>query len=285
MLHGQSICLNSRLTPSTTCMHAVQQVVKQTVMTSVYGVTYVGAKAQIYSQLEEKLSQVISTVAASSATDTDTANSKDDAAAAASAAAEAHEQAVHDCAAFLTGLTLEAIRGLFTEARGIMDWLATLAKLVARAGQPMAWVTPLGLPVVQPYRRSKDYTVETLLQTVSLVHNTEALPVESARQKSAFPPNFVHSLDSTHMLLTAEKMDALGLPFAAVHDSYWAHAGAVDDMNTALREAFVELYSQPVLEDLHRGLQLRFPQIEFPPVPDRGALDLQKVRESAYFFN
>jgi DNA-directed RNA polymerase, mitochondrial len=120
---------------------------------------------------------------------------------------------------------------------------------------------------------------------VSLVHNTEALPVESARQKSAFPPNFVHSLDSTHMLLTAEKMDALGLPFAAVHDSYWAHAGAVDDMNTALREAFVELYSQPVLEDLHRGLQLRFPQIEFPPVPDRGALDLQKVRESAYFFN
>jgi DNA-directed RNA polymerase, mitochondrial len=121
-------------------------------MTSVYGVTYVGAKAQIYSQLEEKLSQVISTVAASSSTDTDTANSKDDAAAAASAAAEAHEQAVHDCAAFLTGLTLEAIRGLFTEARGIMDWLATLAKLVARAGQPMAWVTPLGLPVVQPYR-------------------------------------------------------------------------------------------------------------------------------------
>jgi DNA-directed RNA polymerase, mitochondrial len=134
-------------------MHAVQQVVKQTVMTSVYGVTYVGAKAQIYSQLEEKLSQVISTVAATTSTaDTDTSSSKDDAAAAASAAAEAHEQAVHDCAAFLTGLTLEAIRGLFTEARGIMDWLATLAKLVARAGQPMAWVTPLGLPVVQPYR-------------------------------------------------------------------------------------------------------------------------------------
>ena len=28
-------------------------------------------------------------------------------------------------------------------------------------------------------------------------------PILKARQRSAFPPNFVHSIDSTHMLLTA----------------------------------------------------------------------------------
>ena len=28
-------------------------------------------------------------------------------------------------------------------------------------------------------------------------------PVMKTRQKSAFPPNFVHSLDSTHMMLAA----------------------------------------------------------------------------------
>lgn len=28
-------------------------------------------------------------------------------------------------------------------------------------------------------------------------------PVNSQKQASAFPPNFVHSLDATHMMLTA----------------------------------------------------------------------------------
>ena len=32
----------------------------------------------------------------------------------------------------------------------------------------------------------------------------EDLPVAVQRQKSAFPPNYVHSLDSSHMLMTAK---------------------------------------------------------------------------------
>ena len=34
------------------------------------------------------------------------------------------------------------------------------------------------------------------------------------RQKSAFPPNFVHSLDSTHMMMTAVACGEAGLLFA-----------------------------------------------------------------------
>lgn len=78
--------------------------------------------------------------------------------------------------------------------------------------------------------------VQTLLQGVQLTEENEHLPVAIARQKSAFPPNFVHSLDSTHMLLTAVEMDKARVPFAAVHDSYWVHAGNIDDMNAKLRQ-------------------------------------------------
>ena len=67
---------------------------------------------------------------------------------------QAHDAEVRACAVFLTAVTLDSIKGVFSEAKGIMDWLTCLAKLVAQAGQPMAWVTPLGLPVVQPYRCS-----------------------------------------------------------------------------------------------------------------------------------
>ena len=63
----------------------------------------------------------------------------------------------------------------------------------------MAWITPLGLPVVQPYRREASFVVKTVMQKVTLADHNDELPVSAARQKSAFPPNYVHSLDSTHV--------------------------------------------------------------------------------------
>jgi DNA-directed RNA polymerase len=95
----------------------------------------------------------------------------------------------------------------------------------------MSWITPLGLPVTQPYRREAHYAVKTVLQNVILTLNNDFLPVASKKQKSAFPPNYVHSLDATHMLLTALKMRDKKLTFAAVHDSYWTHAADVETMS------------------------------------------------------
>jgi DNA-directed RNA polymerase len=149
----------------------------------------------------------------------------------------------------------------------------------------MAWVTPLGLPVIQPYRQERKHVVRTVLQSVTLVVSNENLPVSTQKQKSAFPPNFVHSLDASHMLMTALKMKNQGLTFAAVHDSYWTHACDVDTMNSSLRDCFVELYKYPVLEDLRDSLVMRFPDIKFPPIPERGSLDIDVVKNSRYFFH
>ena len=41
-----------------------------------------------------------------------------------------------------------------------------------------------------------------------------------------------------------------GIAYAGVHDSYWTHAGTVDDMNRILREQFVQLHSRPLLQNL-----------------------------------
>lgn len=168
----------------------------------------------------------------------------------------------------------------------------------------MSWVTPMGLPVVQPYRRHKTVTVQTSMQFMSLVDVNDATPVSVARQRSAFPPNYVHSLDSTHMLMTAVDCHGMGLAFAAVHDSYWTHASSVEAMSASLRRQFVALHSQPLLGEvspsvrmclrlalltapvqLRSQLQLRFPHVEFPPLPELGSFDLQRVMESPYFFS
>jgi DNA-directed RNA polymerase len=95
----------------------------------------------------------------------------------------------------------------------------------------MSWITPLGLPVMQPYRREARYSVRTVLQNIVLTLNSDYLPVSLKKQRTAFPPNFVHSLDATHMLLTCLKMKEHGLTFASVHDSFWTHACDIPTMN------------------------------------------------------
>jgi hypothetical protein len=77
------------------------------------------------------------------------------------------------------------------------------ARLIAKEGHGVMWHTPLGLPVVQPYRRKDRQHVRTLLQRLVLVENNDDLPIMKQRQRTAFPPNFIHSIDSSHMMLTA----------------------------------------------------------------------------------
>jgi DNA-directed RNA polymerase, mitochondrial len=179
---------------------------------------------------------------------------------------------------------MEVIGDLFSGAKGTMNWLTTCARMIAQHGYPVAWVSPIGLPAIQPYRQKKTATLVTLLQTVSLVAVSDDLPIHKSRQVTAFPPNYIHSLDSSHMLLTALEMDRRGLTFSAVHDSFWTHPCDIDEMNGALRDVFVDLYSQPLLERLKETWEMRYPELNFPDLPKRGDLDLNAVKKAKYFF-
>jgi DNA-directed RNA polymerase len=238
-----------------------RKVIKQTVMTSVYGVTFIGAKAQIQARLYEAFN--IDSALLSTAEDTE----------------------IYGLATYLADITLQSLREVFQNAKRIMDWLADVSYKVAKEGHGMSWITPLGLPVLQPYRAQSGYTVRTVLSSVIVAKHVDDLPIHRVKQKSAFPPNFVHSLDATHMLLTSLRMKEAGLNFAAVHDSYWTHACDIDDMRHKLRESFVELYEQPILENLRDSVLMRYPNLDIPPLPARGDLDLKEVINSSYFFH
>ncbi|XP_051122130.1 DNA-directed RNA polymerase 1B, mitochondrial-like [Andrographis paniculata] len=232
--------------------HVDRKLVKQTVMTSVYGVTYIGARDQIKRRLKER-----------NAIEDDTES--------------------FICACYAAKITLTALGEMFEAARSIMSWLGDCAKIIAMENQPVRWTTPLGLPVVQPYRQLGKHMIKTSLQVLTIQRETDK--VMAKRQRTAFPPNFVHSLDGSHMMMTAIACSEAGLSFAGVHDSYWTHACDVDEMNRILREKFVELYEMPILENLLESFQESFPDLNFPPLPERGDFNLKDVLDSTYFFN
>lgn len=218
-----------------------RKVVKQTVMTNVYGVTFIGANQQIEKQLPVSLGEERSNVAK-----------------------------------YLTRLVFDSIRQLFEGAHLIQDWLAESAGYITKSIRPdlaeftpkngerpeflssVIWTTPLGLPIVQPYRTIKRKQITTNLQTVFIADPFAVSPVDSKKQKSAFPPNYIHSLDASHMLLSAIQCGELGLSFAAVHDSYWTHPCDVDKMNSVIREQFIALHEVDLVAQLKNEFDRRY---------------------------
>jgi|JI6StandDraft_1071083.scaffolds.fasta_scaffold02813_19 DNA-directed RNA polymerase len=165
---------------------------------------------------------------------------------------------------------MECIKNLFDRAHNIKKWLIDCAGIISDTNNPVSWITPIGVPVIQPYRvESETDQVRTAMHTIVVNKHNSKLPINKLRQKSAFPPNFVHSLDSTHMMYTAEQCYLEGITFAAVHDSYWTHAASVERMNVILREQFIRLHKEPLLENLRESFQRRYPDKNFPPIPAR----------------
>lgn len=226
-----------------------RKLVKQTVMTNVYGVTFVGARQQIANKLKDF----------------------DD----------LDRTEVFKLATYLAHKVLEAVRTLFYGAHLIQDWLGDNATLIARSVRldvngedkksrktkrkttpnymsSVIWTTPLGLPIVQPYREDKKKQVVTAIQSVFIADPYALRGVNARKQRTAFPPNYIHSLDATHMLMAAIGCGKEAISFASVHDSYWTHAGDVDKMNRVIRESFIELHQIDLIEKLRDEFSQRY---------------------------
>eukprot|EP01135_Chromosphaera_perkinsii_P009213 Nk52_evm48s1671 gene=Nk52_evmTU48s1671 len=236
-----------------------RKVVKRTVMTKVYGVTFIGAILQIDDEIGDWFED---------------------------------KSYARQSSVYLTKKTFQALDNMFSGAKRIQQWFDVCAGSIASTGQFVSWKTPLGLPIVQPYAKKSMRRIRPGSATrVSCSEYSHT--VDKRRQVNAFAPNYIHSLDSTHMLMTARVCKDEGLMFASVHDSFWTHASNVDRMSTILRDQFYELHKQPLLDELRAHFvklaqngsnKKNLQNIEIPPVPERGELELEEVKKSKYFF-
>jgi DNA-directed RNA polymerase len=153
----------------------------------------------------------------------------------------------------------------------------------------MEWMTPLAMPVVQPYVYAK------------IAGDACYLKPQANKQMNSFPPNYIHSLDATHMMLTALHTHRLGMTFSSVHDCFWTHAAHVPLMNTICRQQFINLHQIPLIELLGGQLsktylteQLRedigdemFEKLEAQLLPMHtfGKLQIEEVANSVFFFS
>ena len=248
--------------------YITRKVVKQTVMTNVYGVTYAGARQQVRKKLEELMPDMVDTP----------------------------EMNFGLLSSYVAKKIFEALSTMFEGAHHIQHWLGQCATRItaaltpeqiekielARQGKPepvnpkfkkkavrtkiehgefkspVIWTTPLKMPVVQPYREGTVSKIATGLQFIDIAQPRVYDPISKRKQLQGFPPNFIHSLDATHMLLSALQSEEVDITFAAVHDSFWTHASDIPTLSHLLRDAFVRMHSENIMDRLKEEFEARY---------------------------
>jgi DNA-directed RNA polymerase, mitochondrial len=199
----------------------------------------------------------------------------------------------HPAAVYMAGVVWDAIGEVVIAARTAMDWLQQVSALTAQVGLPLRWTAPNGLPILQEYREFKGKRIDVHFggRRMELMLQIDTDKISAVRQKSGVAPNFVHALDSAHLMGTANLAVANGMEhFAMIHDSFGVHACDTTRFNRVIRAAFVEQYTPDVLaqfrDEIVAQLQVSAPELveQMPPLPPKGDLDLDAVLASDFFF-
>lgn len=205
-------------------------------------------------------------------------------------------------AGFLGKRVYRACVQVLPRVAAAMKWLQQASQVLAHEGHGVLMVTPLGFPMLQKITEwetkrvkihvlDREVAVKGSLKRVDL--NLTTAPKRTVlkdKQASAIAPNVIHACDATHLHMTVlGLLDAGVSDFLLIHDSFATHAGAVPVLAKTLRDAFVALYaSWNPLTDV-RGVAVKRLSDEgrgkLQPVPEQGALDLEKIRLSEYCFS
>ena len=189
------------------------------------------------------------------------------------------------CAMYLAKLLVECIPEVAVEAGRIMEWLREVAGIIAKENRGMMWITPIGFVVLHENRQPKKVRLATADHMILVHRDNEKHKIDVRKQVDGIVAHLVHSMDAAHMMRTINRLYAEGIRhFAMVHDSYGVHACDVDLLNRVLREEFVRIYSEPVLQNFLDQQRKAHPGISLPDPPQTGDLDIQQVLSSPYFF-
>jgi DNA-directed RNA polymerase len=237
-----------------------RKLVKQTIMTTVYGVTVYGGAAQISARIKDIIQDLEQTNPNSQVLKL----LKDD---------------TKKLSFYLSTLVLDSISDLFAGAKRIQDWLVEnclrvitsfdmqtiqhIQKLLPEKNfsffdthsyKPMMWTSISGFPVVQLYKHTKQVSIPTSLQRITIMKPQKLAPINKRKQLNAIAPNFVHSLDSLHMFMSSVAAIQHKIGFASVHDSFWTYPSDVEELSRILRQEFVRLHTSDIIEQLREDL-------------------------------
>ncbi len=183
----------------------------------------------------------------------------------------------------------DAVNDKVPEAMRVMEWIKENAKVAAKTGKPLFWRTPAGFIVRHFYGQVETKRFKTLMDGQSLHlrvrHYNTDLDTRAVGQGIA--PNFVHSMDAASLMIAMRYSFYSGVKdLTVIHDSFGTVAADMWTLQKCITEAFVDTYSEDVLQQFQDACrEVAEPDAKLPEPFRKGSLDLEEVHKSLYFFS
>ena len=192
-------------------------------------------------------------------------------------------------------LAKNLISAINTVCPGPLQTMKFLQKIATRKLEDtnyMFWWTPSGFPVIYQAFQTSKMKARSILKGIgssskSQVKHTHLIvrrrkednkPIaDKQKYASGISPNFIHSMDASHMALVIYDWDK---DFGAVHDSFSTHPNDIEDLLNITKDRFIKMYNQDnYFDKIERTFKLTMPE-----QPMLGELNILEVNDSDYFF-
>jgi hypothetical protein len=180
---------------------------------------------------------------------------------------------------FLAKKIIGVVSELLPGPVAIMDYLSRLDRHYASQDKLLEWDNPSDFHVTNRYNKTKVDTVYLPGGTEFRVANGDRPELEREKSARAAAPNFVHSHDAAHLILTVLGCVEVGITnIVTVHDSFAVLAPQAALFHAIDRRELAQMYwDRDVLDELHKSC--RSNSIAPPP---KGALDLKNIEKARW---
>ena len=190
---------------------------------------------------------------------------------------------------YMAKLIWDAVATTVVKAVEGMEWLQKVAGLITESGEVVSWTTPNGFLVQQNYMKMRSEVIKLRFggSQVRFYNQEETDEIDTRRQRNGIAPNFIHSMDASHLQRVVCSEQAKGNKnFMMIHDSFGTDAAHAGSLYKTIREEFVGLYKdQNHLENFLDSVSYLIDNLDaVPEIPKFGKLDLELVKKSDFCF-
>ena len=169
----------------------------------------------------------------------------------------------------------------------VKNYLQALVKHQMGTDDKITWTTPSDFPVISEKWIFRPISVNVTIQgnrCCLAIRESTGIPAK-AEIISGISPNYVHSMDASHMVMVINDMNKKGIAsFGAIHDSFSVHAEDIDALLESTKQCFIDMYSDDVFLTMAKQITNNDPMLAIVP-PCKGKLDLYDIWKSDYFFS